>query len=550
LLSNNPICGATAVKSSSVVLFPEQPALQLIYDTAPIGLACLSPDCRYLQINQRLTDICGISVEDHLGRSVRDCVPALADAVEGIVRSIMETGDPVTGIEVTGQRADQADERFWITYWHPLRSPSGEIVGINVAAEEITERKRAEAALQASERQFHTLADSIPQLVWMAETEGKIFWFNSHWHDYTGTAVEQTSSHDWQAILSPASLQEARGRWVQALETRTPFELELSLRGKDGQYRPFLTRAVPLRDAAGAVYGWIGTHIDISERKHSEQEIRSARDTAEAALRNLRETQNSLIETEKLAALGRLVAGVAHEINTPVGNSLTVASSLEQRTAAFVAEVARGNLKRSSLNDFLEVSREASSQLVANLHRAAELVQSFKQVATDRNYSNQRVFDLGELTEQVVTSLRPGLGNQDLSLNVACQPDLTMNSYPGPYGQVLTNLFLNSVTHAFPDGESGAIDIKVQAAGSDAVDVVFSDDGCGMSLDVRRNAFNPFFTTRRDRGSTGLGLHIVHTIVTNFLGGRLLLESEPGKGTTIRLILPRVAPVGLNNTAP
>jgi PAS domain S-box-containing protein len=549
-LSKNPNRGAAAVKSSSVVLFPEQPALQLIYDTAPIGLACLSPDCRYLQINQRLTDICGISVEDHLGRTVRDCVPALADAVEGIVRSIMETGNPVTGIEVTGQRADQTDERFWITYWHPLRGQSGEIVGINVAAEEITERKRAEAALQASERQFHTLADTIPQLVWMAETGGKIFWFNSHWHDYTGTAVEQTSLHDWQAILSPASLEEVRGRWAQALETRTPLELELSLRGKDGQYHPFLTRAVPLRDATGTVYGWIGTHIDISERKHSEQEIRSARDAAEAALRNLRETQNSLIETEKLAALGRLVAGVAHEINTPVGNSLTVASSLEQRTAAFVAEVARGNLKRSSLNDFLEVSREASSQLVANLHRAAELIQSFKQVATDRNYSNQRVFDLGELTEQVVTSLRPGLGNQDLTLNVACQPDLAMNSYPGPYGQVLTNLFLNSVTHAFPEGESGAIDIKVQAAGSDAVDVVFSDDGCGMSLDVRRNAFNPFFTTRRDRGSTGLGLHIVHTIVTNFLGGRLLLESEPRKGTTIRLILPRVAPVGLNNTAP
>ena len=146
--------GAAAVKSSSVVLFPQQPALQLIYDTAPIGLACLSPDCRYLQINQRLTEICGISVEDHLGRSVRDCVPALAGAVEDIVRSIMETGEPVTGIEVAGQRADQTDERFWITYWHPLRSPSGEIVGINVAAEEITERKRAEAALQASEQEM------------------------------------------------------------------------------------------------------------------------------------------------------------------------------------------------------------------------------------------------------------------------------------------------------------------------------------------------------------------------------------------------------------
>src|SRR5471030_2628577 len=154
-----PNTGSAAVKSSSVVLFP-QPALQLIYDTAPIGLACLSPDCRYLQINQRLTDICGISVEDHLGRTVRDCVPALAGAVEDIVRSIMDSGEPVTGIEVAGQRADQTDERFWITYWHPLRSPSGEIVGVNVAAEEITERKRAEAALQASEQEIRSARDA------------------------------------------------------------------------------------------------------------------------------------------------------------------------------------------------------------------------------------------------------------------------------------------------------------------------------------------------------------------------------------------------------
>jgi PAS domain S-box-containing protein len=417
--------GVSLAKSSPVVGLPvpQQPALQLIYDTAPIGLAVLSPDCRYLQINQRLTEICGISVEDHLGRSVRDCVPALADAVEDIVRSIMKTGDPVTGIEVAGQRADQTEERFWVTYWHPLRNSAGEIVGVNVAAEEVTERKRAEAALHASERA-----------------------------------------------------------------------------------------------------------------------LRGAKDAAEAALRHLQETQNFLIEAEKLAALGRLVAGVAHEINSPVGTSLTVASSLERKTAVIADELAQGSLKRSTLNEFLENSHAASSQLVANLNHAAEMIESFKQVAIDRNYSNRRVFDLGDLTEKLIRSLRPGLEKQRLTLDVDCQPDLTMDSYPGPYGQVLTNLFLNSVTHAFADGREGTVSVKVRASGDENVEILFSDTGCGMSLDVRRKAFDPFFTTRRDQGCTGLGLHIVHTVVTNGLGGRVNLDSEPDGGTEIRIMLPRVAP--------
>src|ERR1700729_2292320 len=210
-----------------------------------------------------------------------------------------------------------------------------------------------------------------------------------------------------------------------------------------------------------------------------------------------------------------------------------------------IGERKRGDLRRSRLTDFLETSRDASSQLVANLNRAAELIQSFKQVAADRNYSDQRSFDLGDLTEQVVMSLRPGLRKHHLTLNVDCQPNLTMNSYPGPYGQVLTNLFLNSVAHAFPDGRPGAVDIVVRESGKDNVEIVFSDNGCGMSLDVRRRAFDPFFTTRRDQGGTGLGLHIVYSIVTNRLGGRLDLDSEPGGGTRIQIILPRIAPLEL-----
>ena len=401
----------TAVKSE-VLLFP-QPALQLIYDTAPIGLACLSPDCRYLQINQRLTEICGISVEDHLGRSVRDCVPALADSVEQIVRSILETGEPVTGIEVAGQRADQPEERSWITYWHPLRAPSGEIVAVNVAAEEITARKR------------------------------------------------------------------------------------------------------------------------------SEQEMRRAREAAEQALENLRETQASLVEAEKLAALGRLVSGVAHEINNPVGSSLTVASSLQGRCEVFAAEVARGEVRRSSLNDFIDAVTRASTQLVANLNRASDLVQSFKQVATDRSRLERRSFDLGDLTDQVLVGLRPELRRRSLVLRLDCQPGLAMDSLPGPYGLVLTNLVHNSILHAFPDHRTGTVIVKAAEFGTDSVEINVSDDGCGMSPEVRRQAFDPFFTTRRHEGATGLGLHIVHSMVVDQLEGRLSLASEPGRGTTVRLVLPR-----------
>jgi PAS domain S-box-containing protein len=262
----------------------QSPSLQLIYDTAPIGLAFLSPDCRYLHINHRLTEICGIPVEGHLGRSVRECVPALADSVEAIVRSVMETGEPIVGIEVAGQRSDQPDLRSWITYWHPVHGPDNEIVGINVAAEEITERKRAEAALRASEQQFRTLADSIPQLVWMGEADGKIFWANRQLSNFSVIPTEEIPGHDWLAVLAPDV---DREHWVKSLETGTAFETELNLRGNDGQYRPFLTRVVPLRDSTGALYRWIGTHIDISEQKRREEHVRLIVDEVSHRSKNL-----------------------------------------------------------------------------------------------------------------------------------------------------------------------------------------------------------------------------------------------------------------------
>jgi len=425
-----------------------------------------------------------------------------------------------------------------------VRDDNGEVTRYEGAVRDITDQKRAEDAIAEGRRLLQQVIDTVPAVINVKDRNLHYVLMNRYMAGVLGVepaeAIGRTTS-DLMSRYGAAKTDENDQRVLKTKKGLGFYEEEYL--DSSGQLRQWLVNKLPLLDAEGDVENIVTVALDIGERKRSELEMRKARDSAETALRNLRETQASLIEAEKLAALGRLVAGVAHEVNNPVGISLTVASALERKTSNFAAEVARGDLRRSSLNDFLATSRDASSQLVANLNRAAELIQSFKQVAADRNYSDQRSFDLADLTEQVVMSLRPGLRKHNLTLNVECQPDLIMNSYPGPYGQVLTNLFLNSVAHAFPDGRAGTIEIQARASGKDNVEIIFADNGCGMSLDVRRRAFDPFFTTRRDQGGTGLGLHIVYSIVTNRLGGRLDLDSEPGSGTRIQIVLPRVAPL-------
>ena len=270
-------------------------------------------------------------------------------------------------------------------------------------------------------------------------------------------------------------------------------------------------------------------------------EIRDKRKLAEAAL-HASETQRYLIETERLAALGSLVAGVAHEISSPIGTSLTVASTLANRSADFTDQIGSGQMRRAQLAEFADGCRTAAEQLVANLQRAGGLVQSFKQVAVDRSSDDRRAFDLKLATEQVSASVRARLLKSQSSLAIEMPSDIIMDSFPGPYGQVLTNLIFNAVTHGFTNGPGGQMLIKAHRAGSDQVEITFSDDGGGIPEDVQRHVFDPFFTTRRAQGSTGLGLYIVHNLVTQQLGGRITLVSAPGKGTTICLTLPMLAP--------
>ncbi|TMJ63440.1 MAG: HAMP domain-containing protein [Alphaproteobacteria bacterium] len=282
----------------------------------------------------------------------------------------------------------------------------------------------------------------------------------------------------------------------------------------------------------------------IAKRK-TEDELRASKEKAEGALLELSAAQQNLIDAERLAALGGLVAGVAHEVNNPIGISLTVASSFSRRAEIFETELrSEAPLRRSRLEEFVRTSRDAAQQLVSNLHRAGELIQSFKQVAVDRSHAERREFRLSEATDQIIASLRPVLKRSPIALSIDVPEGLVIDGYPGAYGQILTNLFLNAATHAFADGRAGAITISAKPRGIEDVEIIFADNGAGMTPEVQRQAFDPFFTTRRNDGGTGLGLHIVYNLVTQQLGGRMMLESRLGQGTTFRIIMPRAAKRG------
>jgi PAS domain S-box-containing protein len=517
-----------------------------LFESSVDGIYVTTPDGEVLNVNPALARIMGHDTPEDLIASASSDVahtiyldPTLR---EEFVRR-MEQDGMVREFEYQARRRD--GDILWLSdSATAVRDENGRVTRYEGAVRDITDQRRAEDAIAEGRRLLQQVIDTVPAMINVKDRNLRYVLMNRYMAGILGVEPSEAIGRTTNDLMSRYGAKKTEEYDQRVLKTKGELGFyEEEYLDSGGHLRQWLVNKLPLLDANGEIETIVTVALDIGERKRSEQEMRKARDSAETALRNLRETQASLIEAEKLAALGRLVAGVAHEVNNPVGISLTVASALERKTANFTAEVERGDLRRSSLNDFLATSRDASSQLVANLNRAAELIQSFKQVAADRNYSDQRAFDLADLTEQVVMSLRPGLRKHNLVLNVECQPNLSMNSYPGPYGQVLTNLFLNAVAHAFPDGRAGVVEIQARASGKDDVEIIFSDNGCGMSLDVRRRAFDPFFTTRRDQGGTGLGLHIVYSIVTNRLGGRLDLDTEPGRGTRIRIMLPRVAPL-------
>jgi two-component system NtrC family sensor kinase len=281
---------------------------------------------------------------------------------------------------------------------------------------------------------------------------------------------------------------------------------------------------------------------DLKMRIQAEAVAREEKEKAQDAYRRLVQTQQTLVESEKLASLGGLVAGVAHEINTPVGISLTTASHLAAITHQLRLELDQGAIKKSDFQSYLLAAEESCELILSNAERAANLIHSFKQVAVDQTSEARRDFQLRDYLQEIITSLKPKFKRTQIEIKIDCEQDLLMDSYPGALSQVITNLLVNALIHAFDEGQSGIIDITAHSHENGFVALSIKDNGRGIPPENMGKIFQPFFTTRRGNGGSGLGLHIVYNIVRQRLGGSIDVASQLGEGTTFSITMPSVAP--------
>ena len=556
------------------------------------GVSLMDADLKVKVCNQRFLEL--LDLPESLGIT--------GTPLEAIFRYNAERGEYGPGdVEETVRTRVTLAKRFEAHLFERER-PDGRIIEINgkplpdggfiTTYTDITERKRSEIALQefnatleqkitertetlhqtlaylgAAQDRLAQIVDGSPVAAYVLDHERHVTHWNRACENLTGVnaasilGTREAWRHFYESerpmmadlIVSGELAGELdklyADKWRRSAIIEGAFEAESFFPkfGESGRWLYFT--AAPLRDEAGQVVGAIETLRDITEQRAAESALNERAQALQQALKdlgdvieNLEQTQDELVRSEKMAALGSMVAGVAHELNTPIGNSLMVASHLVE-TSKKMKESLKAGLKKSMLDEFLLDTDTAGDVLVRNLGKAAELVSSFKQVAVDQTSSQRRSFELAEMIGEVVTSLGPTIKATPYVVEQDIAADIQMESFPGALGQVITNLINNGIIHGFDGRPSGQIRITAERSqGNEQVILKITDNGKGIPGDVLPRIFDPFFTTRLGQGGSGLGLNIVHNIVFGVLGGRIIAESTPGEGSCFTLTLPSTAP--------
>jgi PAS domain S-box-containing protein len=506
-------------RPGSVESLKTSPELQLIYETAPVGLAFLSIDCRYLMINQHLTEICGISIADHIGRSVRETVPQVADQVERLVQQIVRSGEPVTGIEINGQRADGSNvDRVWITYWHPLKDRNGGVAGINVAAEEVTDRKRADADRASMEARLRRLNETLAERVeaqaqerdrlWrlsqdlliVSDSEGKIRNVNPAWTAILGWTAGDLVGKTGEWLIHPDDRERSREELVGLQAGKPSPYFENRIQCKDGSYRWLSWRAMSDRSSVYAIAR------DISNLKQTQEQLYTLR--------------SELAHVSRQTTIGAMTASIAHEIRQPL-TSIAASANAGLRW-----------LNRAD-PDLAEV-QAALNLVIKNTHRIDEVITSIRTMF-GRKSGNRRSADIRLLVGEALALTQGELESHQIVLRNNITDGLPAVSVDRvQLQQVLVNLIMNAVEAMSPvNGRDRQLTIGAGADGQQ-VTITVADTGSGIDPKELERIFEPFFTTKSE--GMGLGLAICRSIIDAH-GGRLWASPHTPFGTVFHMTL-------------
>lgn len=532
--------------------------LNILIDHVPACVCSIDENHCYIYANHLYASFFGREPEELVGKRVEDIIgkdnfSLRRDAFESasLGKTMHYRRDhinPETGrrrvIDVDLVPENQTDGKSRSRYFGLLREVTEEVLAIEDARE--------------SEERFAILFRANPFATSISRMDdGTFIDINRAYEEMYGTRREnligKSSIRDglWPTL-------EHRLAWIATLgDGRGRHDYETQLATTRGELRDVILTSERL-DIDGEAR-LLTLHNDITARKNAEREVRRLNETLEEqvkertaalseALSHLERSQEELIRAEKLAALGGMVAGLAHELNTPIGNAVTVASTLAEHTREFAAQINSGDgLRKSTLLHFCNNSLDGSDILLRNLERAHDLLRNFKQMAIDQTSENRRVFRFDQTVSEIIAAMTPALKRQPIKIQNNIVSDIELDSFPGALGQVLINLINNAILHGFEKAKSGHISISGEIAASNAnapkrVRLTIEDDGIGIPPQHLGHIFEPFFTTKLGQGGSGLGLSIIYNIVTSLLGGEIHCESTLGQGTRFIILLPLRAP--------
>ncbi len=420
-----------------------------------------------------------------------------------------------------------------------------------IALQEIQAQRDMEQSLRDSRELALKIFDVVPETLLISDARtGEFIDVNSAWAAKMGYRKEEVvgkTSRDIQLWVDMEGVAAMGKRF--AANGQVDGEL-LDMRRADGVILNFEVSGRQWRTADRHVSIWMAR--DITELRRNEVALKELNATLEDrvqrrtreladALEVVRHAQNELVRTQRLSSLGALVAGVAHELNTPIGNALLAGSTLEHVSEDFNALKGQG-LTRAALERYTSAVGLATDILLTNLTRSVELINGFKQLAVDQSSYHRRVFDLKTVVDEVLLTISPTLRRTPHTVRLEVPPQLEMDGFPGPLGQVLINLINNAVTHGFDGAAKGTVVVAASAEGPEHMVLTVQDNGVGIAAANIDRIFDPFFTTRMGQGGSGLGLHICFSLVNGLLGGSISAASHASGGACFTLRLPRTAP--------